>query len=247
MTQLKWGWRVLLGFGLELALGEFAAAGLAQALPLAALPTLISYKLLTILVVIGLNAWLLKQRLFWAPLAIGTFGWVLILWLLIGGATLQAHGIFRVISGIVIGACAALPEELFCRGVLFGQLLFRWPRHPRRALGASAGLFAAMHLINLTHQSAFLTGIQMVQVFGLGVLLAALYLRSGTLWAPIAFHATLDFAAVAIHGSSGMPTGTTSSLVSGSVFWCVLYLIASALVLQRGRQSWRLLTKLAAD
>lgn len=77
-------------------------------------------------------------------------------------------------------------EEVFFRGFIFGGLLGRFG--PRRAIIVSALVFSAFHLS---------LGV-VIPIFITGVLLAWLYWRTGSLWAPIAAHAGQNALAVGV-------------------------------------------------
>src|SRR5690606_22087105 len=82
-------------------------------------------------------------------------------------------------AGLLIALAAPLSEELFFRGFMFAALrrsLSLWP-----AALISALVWASLHL-----GSGNLGVVIQLAVFG--VVLAWLYERSGTLWAPIAAH-----------------------------------------------------------
>lgn len=77
---------------------------------------------------------------------------------------------------VAIPLVAALTEEVFFRGFL----------QPRVGLWASSVLFGIVHI-------GYGTVLQVVAPFLLGVLFAYLYLKTKTLWAPIAGHFAFDF------------------------------------------------------
>ena len=92
----------------------------------------------------------------------------------------DASVVGAVVAGFAIVVAAPFCEEVFFRGLLFGGLRKHLP-----FLGAAAvsgAFFGAIHLatgnVAATIQLAFL-----------GVVLAWLYERTGSLWAPMALHA----------------------------------------------------------
>jgi membrane protease YdiL (CAAX protease family) len=89
-----------------------------------------------------------------------------------------------IVLAIVIGAPIA--EEIFFRGVVFNA----WLREGGRAYAyiGSAALFAVIHL----------SLVSLVPIFFLGLALAWVYERSGSLLAPIAMHATVNGISVAL-------------------------------------------------
>jgi membrane protease YdiL (CAAX protease family) len=102
------------------------------------------------------------------------------------GADQDATVLVTVLAGVLIIGGAAIGEELFFRGLLFGglrQLIPLWP-----AAVVSGVLFGLPHL----PQGDLAVALQL-SVFG--VVLAWAYERSGTLWAPILLHALNNSAA----------------------------------------------------
>ena len=86
------------------------------------------------------------------------------------------YGLERVISGLAIVVAAPLAEELFFRGFVLGGLA---PAvGDLRAIVVSSALFAAMHASIGTF----------IPLFAAGMLLAWLYLRTRSIWPPIAAH-----------------------------------------------------------
>ncbi len=76
---------------------------------------------------------------------------------------------------VVVGA--SVTEELYFRGLLYGQLAARFAR--AAAVVGSAGAFGLVHF----QPDAFPT------LFALGLILGLLRLRTGSIWPPIALHA----------------------------------------------------------
>lgn len=84
------------------------------------------------------------------------------------------------IAGILIVVLAPLSEELFFRGFMFASLRRSMPLWPAAVIAAV--VWGSLHL------SGGNIGVA-VQLSVFGVILAWLYERSGTLWAPITAHA----------------------------------------------------------
>lgn len=85
-----------------------------------------------------------------------------------------------VAAGALIVVVAPLAEEIFFRGFFFGGLRSAMPLVPAALI--SGALFGSIHLAGGNFAAAGLLSV-------LGVLLAWLYERTGSLWAPIALHA----------------------------------------------------------
>ncbi|WP_461213535.1 lysostaphin resistance A-like protein [Lacticaseibacillus sp. GG6-2] len=241
MHKLNWGIRLVILLGLMILVGEYVIGYGTRLLQLAYAPHLLIYKGLELLLILGVNRWLVHQKLHVTPLKWVTSILLLLFWLVIAVVTWKVAGGMRVVNGIVVGIVAAATEEVMFRGIVFAQLRKHWGMWP--AIIVSGLLFGGLHLINLTHQGAFMTLMQNLQAAAMGMMLAALYLRSGSLLAPMSFHFSLDFIAVAIHGTSGTPVATQSMLLAGSLFWVMIYLAATVVILYGSRKPLRLLAK----
>jgi membrane protease YdiL (CAAX protease family) len=91
-----------------------------------------------------------------------------------------------VLVVLAIVVIAPIAEEVFFRGVVFNAWLREGGR--RFAFIGSAFLFAVIHVSLLS----------LLPIFALGLMLAWIYDRTGTLVAPIAMHATVNGISVAL-------------------------------------------------
>jgi membrane protease YdiL (CAAX protease family) len=91
-----------------------------------------------------------------------------------------------VLVVLAIVVIAPIAEEVFFRGVVFNAWLREGGR--RFAFIGSALLFAVIHVSLLS----------LIPIFALGLMLAWIYDRTGTLLAPIAMHATVNGISVAL-------------------------------------------------
>ncbi len=87
---------------------------------------------------------------------------------------------------LAIVVLAPIAEELFFRGVVFNAFLRE--RGPRLAYLGSAALFAVIHL----------SIVALLPIFLLGLALAWVYHRAGSLIAPIVMHAVVNGLSVTI-------------------------------------------------
>ena len=101
-----------------------------------------------------------------------------------------------VVPLLVVGVpLVALNEELFYRGVMLPLLA---ARGTRAAVLWSAVAFGAAHLVNLV-SGAYppFVAMQVAATTAGGVALAALRIRTGSLWPPLLVHLVIDWIAVA--------------------------------------------------
>ncbi len=131
----------------------------------------------------------------------------------LGGYHVTAYnGLFPLIGMLAIGIISGVGEEIILRGVVFRQVeawLGSWA-----ALLFSALLFGALHLTNphANLLAAFAIALEA------GVLLAAVYMVTRRLWAPIGLHAAWNFSQGGIFGvpvSGTDVTGMVSERPSG--------------------------------
>lgn len=177
---------------------------------------LIVCKIIELLVILGLNAWLLHQRLYFHHLKRDTIIILVGIFAILIWIVFQNEMTYRIPAAITIGLLGALPEEVMVRGVALGSLLAhmsgKWLR--TRAVILSSLVFALLHLGNLTMQSFPATITQAVNAFASGCLFAALYLRAGNLLAPIIAHFGLDFLAT-LGSSNANPFSIVSNYQRG--------------------------------
>ncbi len=96
-----------------------------------------------------------------------------------------------VVSNVLIGAA----EELLCRGLLSTTLLSYFGTGREGILKAallSSILFGCIHFTNYTGGDPTGVIMQVIYTFGTGVLLCAIYFRSGSIWFLILIHAFED-------------------------------------------------------
>ena len=148
----------------------------------------------------------------------------------------QGIGAEKVAVRVVLGLLVAGLEETVFRGILLGGLLQRLQlRLTRRlwiAVLGSSLLFGLSHVMNLTHQSLPMTLMQIVQAFGLGLVLSALYLRTGSLLWAMLFHFGLDTTVMLV---ALTPHETNTGVSLSDVMPFVVYLIITAILLRPSR------------
>lgn len=162
--------------------------------------TTILQKGFVLLVMVACNFLILKQPIYWRIGFSGQRKWDLFLPYLFYGAGII--GLFLIerqadpVYALVLAIMVAIEEEFFFRGMLFGKLISSVPQKNRWILGAiflSAVVFGVTHFLNLRVQPLVPTIEQVAQITIFGLVLAGLYLRTGSLLAPIALHFLLDF------------------------------------------------------
>ncbi|WOI58293.1 CPBP family intramembrane glutamic endopeptidase [Palleronia sp. LCG004] len=120
-------------------------------------------------------------------------------------------------------------EETMFRGVLYRALCERlriWP-----AILVTSSVFGAVHVLNGFITGEFESAIyQAIMAGSTGLLLMAIVLRTGSLWAAIAWHAAWDAALLLIAEGMPDPDASNGSELANSGGWTTI-LIPLALVL----------------
>ncbi len=146
------------------------------------------------------------------------FSAVMLILVAAGGYTLSAPHVAPAWTSLTLSLESGVMEELLFRGILFrllwGALGLRW------ALGVSAAVFGLMHLLNPDHS---LMG-ALDLIIEAGLLLAALYVVTGRLFASIGCHFAWNFTQGYVFGVqvSGTPFGASvlhAQAVPGASIW----------------------------
>lgn len=129
-------------------------------------------------------------------------------------------------------------EELLARGVIAQTLLEHYG--PSRAgvwkaCLISGAIFGAGHLINLLFAEPFGVLMQCVFTAALGVLLAAIYFRTGNLWVVIFLHTLMDVSALWEGGVYGTTTvvETVSSYDATQLYAVLVYGLPVLFILRK--------------
>lgn len=122
----------------------------------------------------------------------------------------------RILTFMLNMILVGVAEELVFRGIIAQTLLERYGTARAgvwKACLVSGVLFGAAHLSNLLGSVPFGVLMQCVFAASLGVMLAAIYFRTGNLWVTVFLHSAMDIAAMLIGGLYG--TTSVAESVSG--------------------------------
>ena len=140
--------------------------------------------------------------------------------------TFTGNNIANLQNAIIVGLCAGITEELTFRGMILPGILthFNGHRGMWAAVLLSSVLFGLVHMVNLARQTLGATALQGTNAFVLGLVLAAIYLRTGSLIFPMIFHGINDYIAVIVaHGSLAVQSQSFGPHISQ---WIIYVLIA---------------------
>ena len=144
----------------------------------------------------------------------------------------------RILTFMLNMILVGVAEELVFRGIIAQTLLERYGTARAgvwKACLVSGVLFGAAHLSNLLGSAPFGVLMQCVFAASLGVMLAAIYFRTGNLWVTVFLHSAMDIAAMLIGGLYG--TTSVAESVSGydasMLLTVVVYLLPVAFLLRK--------------
>ncbi|MDO4488558.1 MAG: CPBP family intramembrane metalloprotease [Eubacteriales bacterium] len=107
-------------------------------------------------------------------------------------------GVDTIIKAIIMALSAGVAEEVMFRGLGIAN----WMRIRRddkaivQSMVVSGLIFGLMHITNVFFGANLLTSVgQVIYAIGLGMLFAAVYIRTGNLWLGIIAHFIIDFTA----------------------------------------------------
>ena len=83
-------------------------------------------------------------------------------------------------------------EEFLCRGFLYNLLFIKF-KNIKKAVFISSFIFGIAHLLNLIYAPVIIVLVQVIYAFAFGVLFAAIYIRSGNIWAVVLLHGFVNF------------------------------------------------------
>ena len=140
---------------------------------------------------------------------------------------------------LTIALLIACAEEFIMRGMLLPSIMHHvhkthviW-----KGIFLSSFLFGITHLMNILHQSAYQTMLQMIGTFLLGIILAVIYLKSGNLIMPILLHGLLDACSIGISTSHSTTMLNNHGNPLGTLILFVLALLFLATVVSKKQQA----------
>lgn len=145
---------------------------------------------------------------------------------------------YLIAAFIACMACVGITEEFVFRGVIATLFLKKFGTEKKgiwKAVAVSGVLFGLAHVSNILEGSLVGVLVQVVIASMLGMLLAAIYFRTGCIWVTVFLHAFIDVAAGITTGLYGNETlvDTISSYSPVNLISCVPYLIVLLILLRK--------------
>lgn len=187
------------------------------------------------------NRFLIKQPIFWKTnltfskqLVVVWFPVLVFLILLITTIISNKPRFNVVLLSLITVTFVGLVEELFFRGIfLMSSLQSKTAITFKRILLMvliSSIIFGMTHAVNALHQSLLATIIQIISAAMLGILLSAIYLRTGSIFWPILIHALNDSLGFVANGQHAVVSHVLSI---GPIDWIAL--IIGLVLLRRSK------------
>lgn len=136
---------------------------------------------------------------------------ILVIYLMGGYHVLAINPFMFIILPLTVALFSAIFEEILLRGIIFRIAEEKLGSY--LALVISAVLFGAMHLAN-PHSSFTAAAAIAIQA---GVLLAAAYIYSRSLWLPIAIHFAWNFTQSGIFGANVSGNALSKTLITAKI------------------------------
>lgn len=169
-------------------------------------------------------------------IVVSVYSLVMFLVLYEGERNLQPWYLIAVYFGCM--ACVGIAEEFIFRGVIATLFLKRFGTDRSgiwKAAAVSGVLFGLAHVSNILEGSAAGVLVQVVIASMMGMVLGAVYFRTGCIWVTVFLHALVDVAAGITTGIYGNETlmDTISSYSPVNLISCVPYLIVLFVLLRK--------------
>ncbi len=148
------------------------------------------------------------------------------------GYVLSKNGVSNVSLAVIAGLGGGIFEEYLFRGLILVLLLRIFSHYTQGqqtwyAVLISSVLFGLMHSINISSQPLSSTILQMFSATALGLFLATLYLRSGTIILPMLFHGVWDAGTTLATGTITQGAATSGSTIVNLAISLVTFLIGA--------------------
>lgn len=144
----------------------------------------------------------------------------------------------RILTFFLGMTLVGVAEEFLFRGVIAQTLLEHFGTSRAgiwKACLLSALLFGAAHLTNLLSSEPFGVLMQCVFAASLGLMLTAIYFRTGNIWVTVFIHAAMDITSMLIGGLYGTQNivDTVSSYDASMILSVVVYLVPTVFLLRK--------------
>lgn len=175
-------------------------------------------------------------------LLVGMYPVVLISFSLASSLLTDAPGPMRapwqIAAFFVTMLSVGVAEEWMFRAVVAQTMLEKFGTSRTgvwKATVLSGVLFGGAHLTNLMGSEPLGVLVQCATAGVLGMLLAAVYFRTGNIWVTVFIHAYMDVASLLVSGLYGTQSfsGTVSSYDLSNLMACVIYILPTAFLLRK--------------
>lgn len=148
--------------------------------------------------------------------------------------TFSGNNIHNFTTALIVGICAGITEELTFRGIILPGILTHFEGHRGIwiAVLISSVLFGSAHMVNLARQPLEATLLQGTNALAIGLVLAAIYLRTSSLIFPMILHGVNDYiSTIAAHGNITMHNQSFAPFIGQ---W-IIYLLLALFLLRKSK------------
>ncbi|MGF7437414.1 CPBP family intramembrane glutamic endopeptidase [Lentilactobacillus senioris] len=148
--------------------------------------------------------------------------------------TFARNNIDNFKTAIIVAICAGVTEEITFRGILLPGALTHFSGHKGIwfAILISSAFFGMAHMVNLADQTLEATVLQGTNAFAMGIILAAIYLRTRSLIFPMLFHGINDYTSTIV--SQGSLVMHNKSFAPFIIEW-IIYLLVAIYLLRKSK------------
>lgn len=167
----------------------------------------------------------------------------------ISGLDVSEINLYNLLSLFLYTFAIGFFEEVFYRGIILKELTNNYNdtrKHIIISIVISAIVFGCAHITNLFAGQDLLTTIsQVIQTFGIGIMLGSIYYITDNIWSVIFLHGFYDFVAMLSDVNlikdctyaSNVPVSVTIQSLVVSIILSIIYILWSAKILKKSQMN----------
>ncbi|CAJ1191426.1 hypothetical protein FD33_GL000624 [Companilactobacillus paralimentarius DSM 13238 = JCM 10415] len=205
---------------------------------------IVAFKLVELIFGLFLNNLMFRQKIYF-KLSAGKNTKILSMTIILISILSSIPNTKYLFISLIIGLCAAIPEEYLFRGIILGSLLNDNSENINKGnllycLITSSALFALYHIGNIQSQNLTMTIMQVFETFGMGCLFGAIYIRKGSILLSFLLHFFIDFTGTIGNGQivNNSPSQYKYSIVVSLLYMVVLSIIAFNILKINDKSKW---------
>ncbi|KAE9557332.1 CPBP family intramembrane glutamic endopeptidase [Companilactobacillus kimchii] len=207
---------------------------------------IIAFKLVELIFGLILNNLIFRQKIYF-KLSVGKNTKIFSITLILISILSSISNTNHLFISLLIGLCAAIPEECLFRGIVLGSLLNDNNKNMDKrkllfCLIISSTFFALYHIGNIHSQNLTMTIIQVFETFGMGCLFGAIYIRKGSILLSFLLNFFIDFTGTIGNGQivNNSPSQYKYSIVISLIYMLIFSIIAFNILNIDNKSKWEL-------